>query len=70
VFFVFYFIFGLQKFAILLKIKSSKKHGQWNFLEHFQKNRHISRIKKKIAKIFGGFGQIFNFSSFEIAKFI
>jgi len=30
----------------------------------------LQGFKKKIAKIFGGFGQILNFSSFEIAKFI
>jgi hypothetical protein len=34
-----------------------------------KKLAHFKDLKKKIAKIFGGFGQIFNFSSFEIAKF-
>jgi hypothetical protein len=34
-----------------------------------KKSAHFKDLKNKIAKIFGGFGQILNFSSFEIAKF-
>jgi len=40
------FLWRIRHFAITKK--TSKQHGQGNFLENFQKNSHISR--KKVMK--------------------
>jgi len=64
----------------LLKKKIPEQHGQGNFLEKFQKNRHISKEENyEIAKIFQGFerelfeksskkSSHFNEEHYEIAK--
>jgi len=59
-------------FTILLLKKSPKQHGQGNFFENFSKKKNPPYFKEEsceMAKIFGAFGHISSFLSFEIAIF-